>query len=477
MSLTYFYGKLIDSVTAQISFSRSVWVYGGILFGTFIFFRAWSVTNIFMRNKARGIIYRKTFAASLRADNDGNAIFSQDIENASWLFLDFVYTLPANIISFLVVFALLVIHSQFIMLFYLASFALFFIISYSREKNVVPLYYQAQNQFYALMAKTENFLSGSVDLTLNGRHGWAREKLSGDVSGYNRRFQTYKKKSIYIEIISQSNNYAAYVIALAVSFSLFLNGYYTFGMCVVVIEYAKSMGDSLSWVYADMNELMDYTAHLQRVNARIKEKEININNHAASAGAGDVFLKADNLSFKYERTLFENVSFVLRKGAPLALRGASGAGKSTLLSIIADKIPLQSGSITVYGQRKIGMLDQAPYLFNRTIRENLALANQNAADSEMEKALAQVGLDLSLDVIAGESGKAISGGQRTRLALARLVMQNPDIVLLDEPTTGVDQKTREFLIEFLSAFLADKASIITSHESDVLSIASSEMLI
>jgi ABC-type multidrug transport system fused ATPase/permease subunit len=278
MSLMYFYGKLIDSITAKTSFSRYIWVYGGILFGTFVFFRIWSLINISIRNKARGIIYRKTFAASLRTCNDDNAIFSQDIENASQLFLDFVYTLSAEIISFLVVFALMVVHSQFIMLFYLGSFALFFIISYSRysrEKNVVPLYYQAQKQFYALMTKTENFLSGSVDLTLNRKHNWARGKLVNDLSDYNGQFQTYKKKSICIELISQSNNYTAYFIALVVSLSLFLNGYYTFGVCVVIIEYAKSMNDSLAWVYSDMNELMDYTAHLQKINTRIKEK----NNH------------------------------------------------------------------------------------------------------------------------------------------------------------------------------------------------------
>jgi ATP-binding cassette subfamily C protein CydC len=190
-----------------------------------------------------------------------------------------------------------------------------------------------------------------------------------------------------------------------------------------------------------------------------------------------LFLKVDNLSFAYERTLFDNISFILRKGDILALRGRSGAGKSTLLSIIANKIPLQHGAITLYGQRKTGMLDQTPYLFNRTVRENLSLANNNASDDELEKALKQVGLDVSLDATIGESGKNISGGQRTRLALACLVIQNPDIILLDEPTTGIDKETREFLIEFLTKFLADRASIITSHESDVLSIASSEIVI
>jgi ATP-binding cassette subfamily C protein CydC len=269
----------------------------------------------------------------------------------------------------------------------------------------------------------------------------------------------------------------AYFIALAVSLSLFLNGYCTFGVCIVIIEYAKSMNDSLSWVYADINKLMDYTAHLQRINTRIREKEIVVNNYTAGADIGDVFLKTDNFSFAYERKLFDNISFILRKGGILALRGGSGAGKSTLLSIVANKIPLQNGAITVYGQRKIGILDQAPYLFNRTVRENLLLANKNVPDSELEKALKQVGLDFSLDIVIGESGKNISGGQCARLALARLIIQYPDIVLLDEPTTGIDKKTREFLIELLTNFLADKASITTSHESDVLSIASSEVII
>jgi hypothetical protein len=115
------------------------------------------VINIFIRNKAREIIYRKTFAASLLAYNDDNAVFSQDIENESRLFLDFVYTLPAEIISFLVVFAFLIINSQFIMLFYLVSFALFFIISSSRERNVVPLIIRLKNSFTRLWLKQKIF--------------------------------------------------------------------------------------------------------------------------------------------------------------------------------------------------------------------------------------------------------------------------------------------------------------------------------
>lgn len=148
-------------------------------------------------------------------------------------------------------------------------------------------------------------------------------------------------------------------------------------------------------------------------------------------------------------------------GQVFALTGASGSGKSTILNAIAGLLPVQQGQIGVGG--KLGYLPQRPALLAGSLRENLALAAPESDDSAMREVLALCALPLPLDRKLGEGGSGLSGGEYRRLALARVLIQRPDILLLDEPTEGLDAETAEKVLHGLREWLPDAAILIAAH--------------
>lgn len=152
-------------------------------------------------------------------------------------------------------------------------------------------------------------------------------------------------------------------------------------------------------------------------------------------------------------------------------------GKSTLLSLVAGEIPLQEGQILLNGhdlsdqQRKnrLGYLSQQLDLFDWTLAENLRLANENAQDEELWQVLEKVHLAAwakerqGLDTELGEGGSAVSGGEGRRIALARLLLADRDILLLDEPFAGLDEENRSFLYHALEEYGRRKIIFIVSH--------------
>jgi len=176
------------------------------------------------------------------------------------------------------------------------------------------------------------------------------------------------------------------------------------------------------------------------------------------------------------------ISLHLKAGDLLWLQGASGAGKSTLLATIAGWLAPASGQIVLNGtplqrypakqQRQlIGLLPQQVTLFNMSLAANLKLAAPDATDQQLLEALTQAQLadwlatlPLGLATELGEYGTAVSGGQARRIALARLLLQNADLLLLDEPFTGLNPDIADKMILQLRQQFADKILIVVSHQ-------------
>jgi len=170
----------------------------------------------------------------------------------------------------------------------------------------------------------------------------------------------------------------------------------------------------------------------------------------------------------------------IQKGQKIALIGASGSGKTTLAQLIVGLYPIQSGniyfdkcSVDDIGLEKVRenvfLVLQSPQLFNDTIAKNLTFGD-DISTSELEKALeiAQMkdfinSLDDGLETKIGRDGMKLSGGQRQRLSIARMVIQNPNIVILDESTSALDIHTESRLFEALDEYLKDKTTIIIAH--------------
>ena len=194
-------------------------------------------------------------------------------------------------------------------------------------------------------------------------------------------------------------------------------------------------------------------------------------------------LTVDNISFTYPEQPFavlNNVSLSLTKGQHLALLGKTGCGKSTLLQLINRAWDVDSGTITLNGKpintfsekslrSVMSVVPQRVHVFSDTLRNNLLLANEQASDAELNEVLQQVGLgnllenELKLNAWMGEGGRQLSGGEQRRLGIARALLHNTPLVLMDEPTEGLDAQTEQQILALLKEKCADKTLIVITH--------------
>ena len=191
-------------------------------------------------------------------------------------------------------------------------------------------------------------------------------------------------------------------------------------------------------------------------------------------------IRVEKLSFTYPDSLsktLETISYSIPAGQHIAIVGPSGAGKSTLTALFMRFWNCSEGQITIGGhninlfdpeelRRNISLVSQRTYLFAETIRENLILAKPDASDDELKKALSAAGLahfTSKLDEWTGQHGMKLSGGERQRIAIARILLQNAPIIILDEATANLDGLTEKEVTETLKAITAGKTLITITH--------------
>lgn len=170
----------------------------------------------------------------------------------------------------------------------------------------------------------------------------------------------------------------------------------------------------------------------------------------------------------------------IKEGEKIAILGRSGSGKSTLASLLRGDLKASQGKITLGGadvsivgdciSNYIGVIQQAPYLFNTTLLNNIRIGNQDASEEDVWKVLERVGLkemvtDLSdgLYTMVDEAGLRFSGGERHRIALARILLKDVPIVILDEPTVGLDPITEQALLRVFMKELEGKTLVWITH--------------
>lgn len=190
-----------------------------------------------------------------------------------------------------------------------------------------------------------------------------------------------------------------------------------------------------------------------------------------------------DVSFHYEnetKVVLNQLNLTIPQGQHVAILGRSGSGKSTLATLIRGDLTPTSGSLTLGGvltssfgdqmAQYIGVIQQTPYLFHTTILNNLRIGNEDASVEEVWHVLERVGLKElvqrlpdGLQTMVDEAGLRFSGGERHRMALARILLQDTPIVLLDEPTVGLDPITEQALIETFFDELAEKTVIWVTH--------------
>jgi subfamily B ATP-binding cassette protein MsbA len=252
----------------------------------------------------------------------------------------------------------------------------------------------------------------------------------------------------------------------------------------MIINPAKNLSTTISNIQKGMGavERIEEILHAPlQVEERDNATVLNGFNHS---------IEFKNVSFNYDdKPILKNISFVIEKGKTVALVGSSGAGKSTLADLIPRFHDVSEGEILIDGvnikdftiqslRKQMSIVTQEAILFNDTIANNIALGNINASTKEILEAATIANAhqfiqqkDEKYDTNIGDRGMKLSGGERQRITIARAVLQNPPILILDEATSSLDTESERLVQDAIVNLMQDRTSLVIAHRLSTISNA------
>ncbi|GAB3329857.1 ABC transporter transmembrane domain-containing protein [Marivirga atlantica] len=267
--------------------------------------------------------------------------------------------------------------------------------------------------------------------------------------------------------------------------SLVQAGEMSVGDLLSFVLYTTFIGGSIAGLGDLYGQLQKAIGASERVMEIIAEEGEQIVDETEHTNQVEGLINFNKVSFSYptrpDVEVLKNLSFEVQAGEKIALVGHSGAGKSTIIQLLMRFYPINGGEISVDGKninnydlsafrKNIGIVPQEIILFGGTIRENIAYGKPNATEEEIRSAAEQANAMLfiedfpeGLDTIVGERGVKLSGGQRQRIAIARAILKNPKILILDEATSSLDAESEHYVQQALDKLMKGRTTIIIAH--------------
>ena len=267
-----------------------------------------------------------------------------------------------------------------------------------------------------------------------------------------------------------------------VSFTLFL------GFMIAPIVQMSNIGSQLTEALAGLDRTQELMNHDEEDNPEVRKQIIN-------TIKGDV--KFNSVSFNYDgsKEVLHDISFEAKAGTVTALVGSSGSGKSTIAGLAATFLTPKKGKITVDGsdlskinlssyRQHLGVVLQDDFLFEGTIRENILFPRPLASSEELSKAVKAAYVheftdrfEAGLNTVIGERGVKLSGGQRQRIAIARALLANPKIILLDEATSNLDNESERYIQKSLEILMKNRTTFVIAHRLSTIQQADQILVI
>ncbi|KAL8771760.1 MAG: hypothetical protein Q9209_002951 [Squamulea sp. 1 TL-2023] len=315
-----------------------------------------------------------------------------------------------------------------------------------------------------------------------------------EVGRYDSALKAYENASIKVTTsLAFLNSGQNIIFSSALAAMMYLaadgvaNGTLTVGDLVMVNQLVFQLSVPLNFLGSIYRELrqslldMETLFSLQKVNVSIKEPQDAKNLQLTKGGE----IRFDNVTFGYhtDRPILRNLNMTIPAGQKVAIVGPSGCGKSTILRLLFRLYDIQDGNIFIDDQeirnvtlqslrKSIGVVPQDTPLFNNTIEHNIRYGNLEASAEEVEKAARRAriheiveGLPAGYGTMVGERGMMISGGEKQRLAVSRLILKDPPLLFFDEATSALDTHTEQALLQNINSILKDKArtSVFVAH--------------
>lgn len=349
-------------------------------------------------------------------------------------------------------------------------------------------------------------VTGRLTETLNGVRvikGFNAEKQESEIfeKGVEKLYLNVKKSLTATALITNSSTL---LIGLASAGIMGVGGYYVMeetmtkgeffqfifliALLVAPIVQMSNIGSQLSEAMAGLDRTQELMEMEEEDNPSVRTEHISeIKGHV-------VF---DDVSFSYEESkeVLHNISFNAPAGSVTALVGSSGSGKSTIAGLAATFLNPSKGKITLDGKdlgtinlgsfrSKLGVVLQDDFLYEGTIRENILFANPTASEAELKSAIegAYVSeftnkFEDGLETVIGERGVKLSGGQKQRISIARALLANPSIIILDEATSNLDTESEAFIQKSLAKLMKNRTTFVIAHRLSTIQQADQILVI
>lgn len=276
----------------------------------------------------------------------------------------------------------------------------------------------------------------------------------------------------------------AYVLAFGFGVYFIINNQITVGFLITFVSYIGYLYSPITSMATMFTQINNATISLERYDEIMSE----VPSVKDDSNSKDIFgfneIEYKNVSFKYpfdENPVIKNISFKIKYGQTIGIVGPTGAGKSTLIRQLLREFNVSEGSILIDGvdikefktdqiRNLVGYVPQAHTIFKRDVTENIKMGNPKANRNQLDMAVRIADfekdiqfLDRGLETMVGESGSTLSGGQKQRLSIARALIKDPQILILDDSLSAVDAKTEDNIIGELQRFRGNKTNIIIAH--------------
>ena len=307
-------------------------------------------------------------------------------------------------------------------------------------------------------------------------------KKYSDAVNYNANYyvdwmrENQKTMSAYNAILP-----SVLICVLPCGFAFWLSGSLELSTFLSIVIFSLGLIGPIIAAFTFTDDLAVLGTNVEEISQLLNAEELN--HKETPIKLEDTGISLRSVSFSYDGTteVLHDVNLAIHPGTMTALVGPSGSGKSTVAKLIAGYWDVTSGSITLGGHElkdiplseiadQISYVSQDNYLFNRSIRENIRMGRPGATDAEVEQAAKQSGcdafirkLDNGYDTVVGSAGSHLSGGERQRIAIARAMLKNAPVVILDEATAYIDPENEALVQKAISTLTVGKTLIVIAH--------------
>jgi ATP-binding cassette, subfamily B, bacterial len=347
---------------------------------------------------------------------------------------------------------------------------------------------QAGADFYGFLGE---YLAGLEDIRASGARAFVLRRCAELMRAWLAARKRAQMRGYGMVATSQGLFGLGMAFALAVSAVLYRDGALTIGAVFLVFRYTEMLRQPTEQIRNEVQDLQQAGASLGRIESLLSQQSRLTDGLEDPLPAGSLAVDVDQVWFSYEpgTPVLRGVTLHLAPQRVLGILGRTGSGKTTLTRLLPRVYDPDAGVVRLGGidlrtvsvaavRSRVGLVTQEAHLFDASVRDNLTLFDDSVPDERLAAILASVGLGpwlqslpAGLDAVLGAGGRRLSAGQTQVLACARLLLRDPDVVILDEPSSKLDPATERLVHRAFGRLLAGRTGIIVAHRLSTFALA------